>query len=231
MPHNLTCSFISRTYISSILWLLALTTVQAQTVKKYATLQKDTIPFFRGVAVSADLVGLAQMAFGSYGQYEAAVRVNLKDKYFPVLEVGYGKADAEDVATRLSYQAKAPYGRVGIDFNLMKNKHDVNRIYGGFRYAYTDYKYDIFCPGVTDPTWGGSAEFKASDVPCHYHWLELVFGVDAKVWGPIRLGWSARYKRRLFYDEGYVGRTWYVPGYGKQGNARLGGTFNVIIEL
>lgn len=233
-------SYISRISICRfsacrVLWLLAcllmLTVAQAQTSKRHATEAKDTIPFFRGIAVSADLVGVAQLTFGDYGQYEAALRVNLKDKYFPIIELGYGKADAEDPATRLSYKTTAPYGRIGIDFNLLKDKHDVNRVYGGLRYAYTSYKFDLFCPGVTDPNWGGSADFKAIDVACNCHWLELVFGVDAKLWGPIRLGWSARYKRRLIHDDGYVGRPWYVPGYGKQGNARLGGTFNVILEL
>lgn len=222
-------SFILSICISS-LTLLAAAPASAQS-KVGLLLQRDTVPFFRGLALSADLVGAAQLALSDYGQYEAALRVNLRDKVFPVFELGYGKADAEDAATRLSYKTSAPYGRIGIDFNLMKNKHDVNRLYGGLRYAYTNYKFDLFCPGVTDPTWGETAEFKAKDVSCYYHWLEFVFGVDAKIWGPIRLGWSARYKRRLVHDDGFVGRPWYVPGYGKQGNARLGGTFNVIFEL
>jgi len=55
--------------------------------------------------------------------------------------------------------------------------------------------------------------------------------VDAKIWGPVRLGWSARYKRRLLHDEGPLGNAWYVPGFGKTGGSRLGGTFNVIFEL
>lgn len=193
--------------------------------------EKDTTALFRGLAVSGDVVGLIQMAVSSYGQYEAALRINLKDKYFPVFELGLGKADAEDAATRLSYKTTAPYGRVGLDLNLMKDKHDVNRLYGGLRYAFTKYEFDLFCPGVTDPNWGESAEFKAPDVECNYHWLELVAGVDAKIWGPIRLGWTVRYKRRLAHDDGYVGNAWYVPGYGKSGTTRLGGTFNVIFEL
>lgn len=225
------CSCISRIFISSCL-LMASLTVGAQSVeKKIVELENKTIPFFNGLAVSADLVGVAQMAFGDYGQYEAGLRVNLKNKYFPVFELGYGKADGEDVATKLTYKTKAPYGRVGLDFNLMKNKYDVNRLYGGFRYAYTNYKFDLFSPGVTDPVWGEKAEFKAQDVACNYHWVEFVFGVDAKIWGPVRLGWTARYKRRIAHNDGTVGNTWYVPGYGIEGNARLGGTFNVIFEL
>lgn len=214
----------------SLVWAFS-ATCAAQSNVKSRLLEKDTIPFFRGLSVSADLVGIAQLTFGDYGQYEAALRLNFRDKYFPIIEVGYGKADAEDVATRLTYKTSAPYGRVGVDFNLLRDKHDVNRVYGGLRYAYTNYKFDVSCPAITDPYWGETAEFKADGVECNYHWIEFVFGVDAKLWGPFRLGWSGRYKRRLIHDDGHIGRPWYVPGYGKQGNARLGGTFNFIIEL
>jgi hypothetical protein len=55
--------------------------------------------------------------------------------------------------------------------------------------------------------------------------------VDATILGPLHLGWSVRYKRRLAHDDGIIGRTWYVPGYGKEGSSRLGGTFNVIIDI
>jgi hypothetical protein len=166
-----------------------------------------------------------------YGQYEGAVRVNLRDRYFPIVEVGLGKADHTNAMTNLRYSTSAPYGRIGIDFNLMKNKHDIYRLYGGVRYAYTSFKYDIEHPGVTDPYWGDVAEFSAKDVKAHYHWAEVLFGVEAKIWGPIHLGWSARYKRRISYKSGDIGKSWYVPGYGKNGGSRLGGTFNVILEF
>jgi len=58
-----------------------------------------------------------------------------------------------------------------------------------------------------------------------------VFGVDATIWGPIHLGWSVRYRQRISYDNGMLGNSWYVPGYGKDGNSCFGGTFNVILEI
>jgi hypothetical protein len=47
----------------------------------------------------------------------------------------------------------------------------------------------------------------------------------------VRMGWSVRYKRRLFHTHGDIGEAWYVPGYGKGGNSRLGGEFNITLEL
>lgn len=192
---------------------------------------KDSVSLFRGVSVSADMVGLVQIALSDYGQYEAALRVNLRDKYFPIVEVGIGKADAENVGTRLTYKTSAPYFRAGMDFNMMKNKHDAYRIYVGARYAFTYFNYDAFSTGVTDPVWGDAADYRLEGVKCNYHWLEAAVGVDAKIFGPLRLGWSVRYRKRLFHNDGDYGNTWYVPGFGKQGGTRLGGTFNVIFEL
>ena len=230
-----TSSFVSRVIAISLL-LIAVTTATAQsrkdaTAAKTLTAQKDTVAFFRGVAVSADVVGLAQLAFSDYGQYEAALRVNLKDRYFPVFELGYGTADSDNPTTNLKYKTSAPYWRVGMDFNIAKNKHDAYRVYAGARYAMTYYKFDVVGSGLKDPVWGDDVVYDMKGIKANYHWLEAVFGVDAKIAGPLRLGWSVRYRRRLIHDDGNIGKTWYVPGYGKQGGSRLGGTFNIIFEI
>ncbi len=224
-------SFISRlTVISLLMFCSTFAAAQSTRVQRTVT-ENDTIAFFRSVAVSVDAVGAAQLAFSDYGQYEGALRINLRDKYFPIIELGWGKADASDISTKLTYKTSAPYGKVGIDFNLMRNKHDAYRVYAGLRYAFTSYKFDVEGTGIKDPVWGDDVEYSAKDVKCNYHWAECVFGVDAKIAGPLRLGWSVRYRRRLFHNDGTLGNTWYVPGYGKQGSSRLGGTFNIIFEI
>lgn len=191
----------------------------------------DSIPLFRGVQVKTDLVGLIQTAVSAYGQYEVGVRVNLKDKYFPVAEIGYGKADETNDVSRISYKTSAPYGKIGIDFNILRNKHDIYRFYAGLRYAYTSFKFDVSHAPLTDPVWGGESPFTAHDVKASYHWAEIGAGIDAKIWGPLRLGWSIRYKRRIAHDDGTVGNVWYVPGFGKQGGSRIWGTFDLMFEL
>lgn len=199
--------------------------------RKTVTETVDSVPWFNGFAVSVDLVGPLQMALGSYGQYEAALRLNLKDRYFPIIELGYGRASDDDDVTRLSYRSKAPYGRIGIDYNLLKNKHDKYRLYGGVRYAFTSFKFDVWHPGLKDPVTGALTEYSAYDVKCSQHWAEVVFGVDASIWGPLHLGWSVRYRRRIAINKGTMGNVWYVPGYGLSDQTNLGGTFNVSIDI
>ena len=125
------------------------------------------------------------MAVSDYGQYEAALHLNLRDRYFPVVEVGYGKADHTEENTQMSYKTSAPFFRAGMDFNVLKNKHDIYRLYVGARYAFTSYKYDLASPGVADPVWGGVTPYEVKGAKCNYHWLEAALGVDVKLVGPL----------------------------------------------
>lgn len=203
----------------------------AADAKDSVEIKNDSVPLFNGIAVSVDLVGPMQMVFGDYGQYEAALRINLKDRYFPIVELGIGKADHNDDATDITYKTNAPYAKIGVDFNLLKNKHDIYRLFAGARYAFTSFKYDLSHPGMTDPVWGGMAPYEGYGIKCSYQWLEIVIGVDAKMWGPVHLGWSVRYRSRLSHNDGTMGNTWYVPGFGKAGSSSLGGTFNIAIDI
>ena len=224
-----TCSSIRRLAISL---LLMATTLAAQAQLKFFTLQKDSIPVFRGFAVSFDLVGFTMMQLSDNGQYEGALRVNLHDEWFPIVEAGIGRANHEDdPVTNIRYKTSAPYFRIGIDKNLLKKKHGPYRLYAGLRYAFTSYKIDLARSEFPDPVWQWNTSYGVRDEPCSQHWLELAVGVDATVLGPLHLGWSFRYRRRLAHNDGSIGRTWYVPGFGMSGGTRLGGTFNVIIDI
>ena len=220
----------TRRILTSILAVLALSSsVRAQGFLKF---ERDSVPFFQGVAVSVDLAGAAQLQLSDYGQLEAALRVNLHNQYFPTFEVGLGKASHEDdQVTGISYRTKAPYFRLGADVNLMKKKHIGNRIFAGVRYACTYYKVDMDRQNFPDPVWKWDTGFGVRDEKCNQHWAEVLLGIDAKVAGPLHLGWSVRYRKRLFHDDGQQEKTWYVPGYGIQESTRLGYTFNLTIDI
>jgi len=213
----------------SLLLLIFSTAASAQT--KFFSMQKDSIPLFRGFSVSFDLVGAGMLMFSDYGQYEGAFRLNLHDEWFPIVEVGIGKATRDDEVTHLYYSTSAPYFKIGVDRNLLKDKHGPNRLYVGLRYAFTSYKVDISRPDFPDPVWKWETGFGVKDADCKQHWAEAVVGIDAKIFGPLHLGWSVRYKVRVSHSEGDFGKTWYVPGFGINESGALGGTFNVIIDI
>ncbi len=222
----------TRTYLFALLTLISLLmpAVANAESRKEDALESDSIQLFRGVSVSYDLAGTVMRMVGDYGQYEGALRFNLRDRYFPTIELGLGDAKHEvDAVTGIEAKVLAPYGRIGCDFNVSKNKHDIYRVMVGARYALTSFKTEAY-GNVSVPAWRGTVDYSVETDKCFYHWAEFLFSVDAQIWGPVRLGWSVRYRAKLGSSDMGNNSLWYVPGYGKDGY-KLGGTFNVIVEL
>lgn len=115
--------------------------------------EKPKLALFQGLTFSADILGPIIYLFSDYGSTEAALRLNLKNTYFPIIEVGYGKCKSTDVETNISYSTSAPFFRAGIDFNILKNKYMDNRLYVGARYGISSFKFDMSGPVMTDPIW------------------------------------------------------------------------------
>lgn len=192
--------------------------------------ERDSTRLFRGIAVSYDVAGTVMRMVSDYGQYEAALKVNLRDRYFPIAEVGWGDANhPTDLVTMVAGKVHAPFVRLGCDLNMAKNKHDDYRIYVGARWGFTSFKTQV-SGVVKDPYWNNDTNFDFELNRCNFHWAELCFSVDGKLWGPVRLGWSVRYRKDLYKSDTGASKLWYVPGYGKYGN-KIGATFNVIIEI
>jgi hypothetical protein len=89
--------------------------------------KKDSIKasekLFRNFRVEADMVPLGMLAFGSNESYsfEGAVQTNLLGKYFPVIEGGFAGAEKTAV-NNIHFKTSGPFARIGLDFNVMKNK-------------------------------------------------------------------------------------------------------------
>ena len=104
-------------------------------------------------------------------------------------------------------------------------------IFGGLRYAFTSFKYDVDGPAIVDPIYGTETPFSYHDVSANAQWMEVVFGLEAKIWKFVHLGWSFRYKFQTHEKKTSIGRVWYIPGYGKSDGTCLGGTFNLIFDI
>ena len=79
------------------------------------------LPFLAGVSVSADVCGMVMAACTPYGQYEAAARLNLRGRYFPIVELGIGTSNHTNETSNLHYKVHSPYYRVGMDYNVARN--------------------------------------------------------------------------------------------------------------
>lgn len=243
----------SRTYRFILLLLSSLValTGMAQTPEEEATAVTDTVevsadnvaealglkekeekaPIFSGIAVSADMVGLfMKLMDAKYANMEVAGRLNFKEKYFPICEMGIGSCDKVGGDNNNHFNTTAPYFRVGIDYNI-NEKLNGNRFFIGLRYAFSSFNYDFSNPDYYDPVWKRAMPLDVKSVNDKMQWIELAVGVETKLWSIVRLGWSLRYRGRLKQSIQEMGEPWYVPGYGKNQGFAWGGTVNLIFDV
>ncbi len=166
-----------------------------------------------------------------FDQMEVGARLNFRDHYYPLCELGIGESDREGQETDNVFHTRAPYFRVGMDYNFNK-KHNGNRLMGGLRYGFSSFKYDFEDPTFTDPVWPASqGTFKFDNQQGRAQWLEFSFGCETKLWSFIRLGWNIRFKARLHQKTSDYGEPYYLPGFGKNGSSTFGGTMNLIFDV
>ncbi|MBQ8098239.1 MAG: hypothetical protein IJ244_01810 [Bacteroidaceae bacterium] len=194
-------------------------------------LANKPLKWVEGFSVSGDLLGLIMHRMANYGQLEGAIRLNMKEKYFPTVEAGLGYSDHVDEETELHFKTNSPYVRIGADYNFARDLRSGNRIYAGVRYGMTKIKFDLEGNELIDPVWEDRYPFQFRDLSSNVSWAELLFGLEAKIWGRFHIGWTARYRMRLHQEQSKVGQSWYVPGYGKNDTHNFGGTFNLIFDL
>lgn len=189
-------------------------------------------PFLQGVGISTDLVGVGNKIFGgTYISGELAAEVNLLNRYMPIVEVGFGSSDMVDGDKTIAYKTSAPYFRVGMNYNFMHKKDTYSIIYGGLRYGFSSFSFDISAPDLKDPVWGGSVPFSYENVSCTSQWVELVAGIRAQIWKNLHMGWAVRYKRLLSSTENPNAEPHYIPGYGVKDDVLFGFSYNIIYYL
>ncbi len=195
-------------------------------------MEQPKLALFQGFTLSADLLGPIQYFMSDYGCLEGALRLNLKNTYFPIVEVGLGNFESTDANTDITYSTTAPYARIGLDINLLKDKFQDNRFFVGFRLGASTYDYDYSGPAITDPVWGGSSSLSLSGINATSYWGELLLGVQVKVWRNLHMGWSIRMKKELSTTDNMYSKPHYIPGYGKTtSGTSWGGTYSLIFDV
>lgn len=84
--------------------------------------KEEKTPLYQGLSVGVEIAGLGSYLLGSdILSSEIAIQANLKNRFMPILEVGYGKADAINEGNDLHYKTSSPYFRIGLQRILQKD--------------------------------------------------------------------------------------------------------------
>ncbi|MDB4497766.1 DUF6048 family protein [Gammaproteobacteria bacterium] len=152
--------------------------------------------------------------------YQLTGNVNLFNKIFPTLEIGYASVDKK-LPSKAEYSANSPYLRLGVDYNLLttidkdgKPKNSKSFCYLGGRYASTYNNYSMKNVSSNDNYWQEQQFKSILDQQAYVGWFEFLFGVHIDIYKGLSLGWCARVKTFLHSSAENNTAMWYVPGYG-----------------
>lgn len=191
---------------------------------------REKAPIFGGAALYVDLVGPIMKAFGTSGaNMEVGARLNFKEKFFPVFEMGLGSSSRDGAENDNHFECNAPFFRVGMDYNINK-KINGNRFFAGGRYGFSSFNFDFTNTTMVDPVWGTHSPLLVESQRANYHWLEIVVGMETKLWRIVRLGYTVRVKFVLADSGILYGEPYYIPGFGRNGQP-FGGTFYLAFDI
>lgn len=233
MKRNRISSYIT-VLIPLISFLLAAIPAGAQENKKLTDEELKEVPLYQGTTVGVDILGIGSNIFGSSStSAEIGIEVNLKNRFVPVIEIGYGTTDTTDDETDIHYKASAPYFRVGMNYNFFFRKPYLpGFLYGGVRLGYSSFSYDVEAPDMTSGYWPyPTIAFSYQGVKTNVSWLEFLVGIKVKVYKDFYMGWSVRYRSRLNVKNAENSEPWYIPGFGKNKSTGLGATYSLIYKL
>ena len=188
--------------------------------------------FFNGVTVQADIASFATSVFTNGERYsmEGGVQIDLKHKFYPIVEIGFAGANKLSTSD-ISFKTNGLYGKIGFDFNLLKQKKDSkptnNLFLAGLRLGMTNFKYNISNILISDDYWGESNIIDYNNVSSTKIWFEIVVGIRVEVVKNIYMGWSVQNKNLISQDISGAPTPWFIPGYGLNNSSNWGVSYTI----
>lgn len=219
---------------SSLLFLFPAPSWAQKKDKEQLKADYKASPFYQGSSIGVEIAGIGgYLLGGDIMSSEILLQSNLKNRFLPTLEIGYGKTDAVNDANDMHYKTSAPYFRIGMDYNVFYLKPYLpGYLYVGLRYGMSSFTYDVSGPDMTDPNYGGTTvPFSYSGMKSKASWLEGVVGIKVRIYKGFHMGWAVRYKMRMSIDNHENSVPWYVPGFGKNASSSFNLTYNLIYNL
>lgn len=200
-------------YIYSILVIstISLTTL-AQTRPKAA---KHSV-LYHGTHLGISLVEPARSFFSPVWGSSIQLDVNLMNRFFPLVELGYAQALLRNQEQTTRFDTKGMYFRAGINLPLAtEGPNAENQFFVGARFGFSSFDYSI-SGGIFEDTYWNKGYIK--DFPNEHAratWGELLAGLRIQIAGPVSLGWSGRMKTTFRIWNGEHSVPAYIPGYGR----------------
>ncbi len=161
--------------------------------------------------------------------YEIAANVNLMNRFYPTLELGYAQADRTPAGG--TFVGKGGFFRVGLDLSaLKKNPTSPHKLLVGIRLGTAGQDYTMTNLTVHDTYWQTQPTMTVQDVRWDA-WGEVVAGIQVKVYRDFYMGWAVRLK--ALFTKGKDGEytAYYIPGYGYKDDMNFGFNYYLMWKI
>jgi hypothetical protein len=205
--------------------------IQAQAKKT------DSIPVKTnryGLRVGIDLFKLSRSFYeDKYQGLEVVGDYRISKKYYLAGELGNENKTVDD--DQLNFTTKGTYFRVGFDYNFYENWLDMeNKVYIGMRYGVSTFSqrlnsYKLYNANPyfeETPTVFPNEVFNGLTA----QWLEVVVGVNAKVFNNFYMGFSFRMNNLITNKKPDTFDNLYIPGFNRTYDGNFGAGFNYTVS-
>lgn len=194
---------------------------------------QDTVQWTRGLRFGCDLSRFIvnELQPGRKAM-EFSFDTEFKSNKFATLEIGTEKTTKEN--DRISYKSNGYYGRIGIDFNILKkDKLEKGRdvVFIGLRYGYYNVNQQVNSFAIPSLYAPDTLKGSYSSKNLFGHWAEVGFGLKVEVLNNLFLGASVR-GRFLIYSKKDINFPYYIPGFGNGANSsNFGVNYSIYYQI
>jgi hypothetical protein len=179
--------------------------VQADSLRKHSYIPS-------GIRIGTDLVSLIKTPVqDNFNGWEVNADVDFNRYY---LNFDYGSWGRTFSSASGFYLNDGKYWRLGVDVNFLLKDPDRNMFFIGFRYGKATFSENLNVE-TYDPFSGDSVSLNYSHTGINANWLELTTGIRVKIYKIFWMGYTARFKFGLNYDDTEKIIPSDVPGYGR----------------
>jgi hypothetical protein len=181
---------------------------------------QDTLRYpindMKGIRIGIDMAKfvLPAISHGERKGFELSGDMHVKGNFFAVAESGWLNVNLRDTA--FHYRSNGFYGRLGIDYNLLKSRRPGSNdlFYAGFRYGVSLFSHQADDVYIMGHYWPDAPSQSIPKTALHAHWIEFLAGVKAEVLKNFYIGIIFRGKFRVVAPSDKYSKPYQIPGYG-----------------
>lgn len=198
----------------------------------FSSLQRNIYPLLHSVSVGIDIFDpVARLLGQQYGGTSFQAEVSFHNRFKPGIIIGFGSADIKPDGANFRYRCQtAPFGLIGLKYNMFYNSNSDYQLNIGAYYGLTSCNYTINDAVISPGYWDTPAVINTQPYRGTVSFARFTAGIKVKLAGNLSAGWDMIFNLRATTSAQPYGKPLYMPGLGKSG-ASLGVGLNIYYTI